>query len=136
MLVSPRSCRALKEYRVKLGQTVLDNVTSYNYLRVVIYDMLNFNEFLKEICDKINICLYQLIKMRKFITADIASIIYKQVVVPLLDYANFLIDSSPAYFIRRIENLHDKALRVIDCKKHKTDDKRNLEIIYRVDLPK
>ena len=38
----------IREYRVKLGQTVLDNVTSYNYLGVVIDDMLNFNEFLKE----------------------------------------------------------------------------------------
>ena len=99
---------------------------SYNYLGVVIDDMLNFNEFLKEKCDKINIRLYQLIKMRKFITADIASIIYKQVIVPLLDYADFLIDSGPAYFIRRIENLHNKALRVIDCKKHKTDNIRNI----------
>ena len=74
--------------------------------------------------------------MRKFITANIASIIYKQVIVPLLDYADFLIDSGPAYYIRRIENLQDKALRVIYCKKHKTVDIHNLEIIYRVDHPK
>ena len=97
---------------------------------------LTFNEFLKEKCDKINVRLYQLVKMRKFITSNIACTIYKQVIIPQLDYADFLIDSGTAYFINRIENLHEKALRLIDCKKHKNLDHCELELLYNIDSPK
>ena len=129
MLMSPRSVCTTHVQHVKLGHVTLDNVTSYNYLGVIIDNMLTFNDFLKEKCDKINIRLYQLIKMRKYITSKIACTIYKQVIVPLLDYADFLIDSGPAYYVRRIDNLHEKAMRLIDCKKHKNAEFHMLESI-------
>ena len=119
MLVSPRAIPSSEQYCVKMGQVPLGNVTSYTYLGVIIDNNLTFNDFLKEKCDKINIRLYQLIKMRKHITSNIACMIYKQVIVPLLDNADFIIDSGPAYLIQRLENLHEKALRLIDCKRHK-----------------
>ena len=53
----------------------------------------------------------------------------------MLDYADFLIESGPSCFIKRIGNLHEKALRVIDCKKHKNVDVINLENIYNIDSP-
>ena len=56
-------------------------------------------------------------------------------IVPLLDYADFLIDSGPAYYIRRIDNLHEKAIRLIDCKKHRNVDVQVLGAIYRLDPP-
>ena len=136
MFVTSRSFTPREQYTVKMGNVTLDNVTNYNYLGVIIDNSLTFSDFLKEKCDKINIRLYQLIKMRKFITSHIACTIYKQVIVPLLDYADFLIDSGPSYFIKRIENLHEKALRLIDCKKHKKAEIGNLEIIYGIDPPK
>ena len=93
MFMTPRNIDNPDVHHVRLGQMTLDNVTSYNYLGVIIDNKLTFNDFLKVKCDKINIRLYQLIKMRKFITSKIACTIYKQVIVPLLDYADFLIDS-------------------------------------------
>ena len=102
MFMTPRNIDNPDVHHVRLSQMTLDNVTSYNYLGVIIDNKLTFNNFLKVKCDKINIRLYQLIKMRKFITSKIACTIYKQVIVPLLDYADFLIDSCPAYYRRRI----------------------------------
>ena len=136
MFVTPRTLNMGVNYHIKMGQVTLDNVTSYNYLGVIIDNKLTFNDFLKDKCDKINNRLYQLIKMRKSITSNIACIIYKQVIIPLLDYADFLIDSGPAYLLRRIENLHEKALRLIDCKTHKKADVHGLETMYRIDPPK
>ena len=98
MLITPNSKRELSpKIYVKMGDTMLDNVAMYSYLGVIIDNALTFNEFLKGKCDKINLRLYQLIKMRKYITSDIACTIYKQVILPLMDYADFLIDSGPAY---------------------------------------
>ena len=137
MLVSPRSMRDTNNHLVvKMGDAALDNVAMYCYLGVIIDNALTFNEFLKEKCDKINMRLYQLIKMRKYITSQIACTIYKQVITPLLDYADFLIDSGSSYFTKRIENLHEKALRLIDCKTHENLDRTELERLYRIDTPR
>ena len=61
---------------VKMGEDILENVTVYNYLDVPIDNTLSFNAFLKGKCEKINVCLYQLAKMRKFIMSKIACTIY------------------------------------------------------------
>ena len=63
MLLAPRNMGISNVQHVKLGQVTLDNVTNYNYLGVIIDNLLIFNDFLKQKCDKINIRLYQLIKM-------------------------------------------------------------------------
>ena len=79
-------------FTIKLGNTVLEEVEVYNYLGVLIDNRLNFGKFLKEKCNKTNLRLRQLGKMRKYITCSIANIIYKQT-IPLFDYADFLIES-------------------------------------------
>ena len=77
---------------IKVGDAHLEEVLSCNYLGVIIDKML-FDRFLKEKCNKINVRLYQLGKLRKFITPDSANIVYKQTIVLLFDYADFLIES-------------------------------------------
>ena len=97
--------------------------------------ILLFNNFLKGKCENINARLCQLAKMRKYITSKMACTIYKQVITPQLDYADFLIDSGSAYYVKRIGNLHEKALRLIDCKMHRNMDQCELEVLYRVEPP-
>ena len=45
----------------------LENVVHYNYLGVVINSCLEFDMFLKEKYNKVNLCVYQLGQMRKYI---------------------------------------------------------------------
>ena len=75
---------------------------------------MSFEEFLKSKCDKINLRLYQLSKMRKYITSNIACTLYKQAILPVFDYADFQIDSGPGYYIRKMDTLHEKAIQLID----------------------
>ena len=77
--------------QLKLGETVLERVQSYNYLGVVIDDNITFEKFMKEKCRRVNERIYQLGKLRKYITSGIMNIIYKQAIIPLIDYADFLI---------------------------------------------
>ena len=61
--------------------------------------------------------MYQLGKMRKYIyiTNRIANMIYKQAIVLLIDYLDFLIDSGPKCIIERLVHLD----LIIDCNGHK-----------------
>ena len=55
-------------------------------------------------------------KVRQFITSKIACTMYKQVILPILDYAGFLNDCGSAYYTKKLNSLHEKAIRLIDCK--------------------
>ena len=120
---------------INMGDCVLKNVDMYNYLGVHIDRELIFDEFFKQKCNKINLKLYHLLNMRKFITSHIATTLYKQAILPLFDYADFLIDSSSKYYVTKLDNLHAKALRLIDCNRHRSDDTDVLENIYLLDTP-
>ena len=96
----------------------LEEVSTYNYLGVIIDNNLVFDGFLKEKCKKINLRLYQLGKLRKYITCDLANTVYKQTIIPLFDYADFLIESGQNKYITRLSDLHVKGVRIIDCNKH------------------
>ena len=60
---------------------------------------------------------------------------YKQAIVPLIDYADFLIDSGPTYYVERIKSLHEKAILIIDCNTNKQMSIANLKVLYRLQSP-
>ena len=123
-------------FPLNLGGTTLERVTSYNYLGVILDDTLCFEKFMKDKCKKINIPIYQLGKMRKYIDNGTSNIIYKQTIIPLFDYADFLIDSGPLYYQTRLLTLHEKAVMIIDCNVHKHSNIIGLERYYRLQPPR
>ena len=103
---------------VEIDGNRLEEVSSYNTLGVIIDNNLVFDGFLKEKCKNINLRLYQLGKLHKYITCDLANTVYKQTIIPLFDYADFLIESRQNKYVTRLNNLHVKGLMIIDCNKH------------------
>ena len=95
-------------------------VHSYIYLGVLIDDGLTFKGVPK---GKINARIYQLGKMRKYITSDIACLIYKQTILPLSDYADLVVGLGPPDKISRLQKMQDRAVRIIDDGMH-----RNLDV--------
>ena len=91
----------------------LENVCKYNYLGMIIDNKLSFNEFVDHKYNKVNLMVYQLGKIRKYISADTACTINKQTIVPLLDYCDFMIESSLVTRYNRLENLQERALKYI-----------------------
>ena len=121
---------------IKLGGVILERVSNYNYLGVILDDTLSFEKFLKEKCKKINMRIYQLGKMRKYIDNQIANTIYKQTIIPIFDYADFLVDSGPTYYRERLMTLHEKAVSIIDCNSHKRATIIELEKCYNLQPPR
>ena len=121
---------------IKMGSERLEEMSSYNYLGVALDNKLKFDSFLKAKCRKINIRLHQLGNLRKFITNNIANSIYKQTIVPLFDYGDFLIESGQNIYIDRLDSIHSKALCIRDCKVHNNMSDHQLENTYRLLSPK
>ena len=74
---------------------VLDRVQSYNYLGVSIDDKLDFDKFLREKYGKVHSRVHQSGKMMKCIDSSTALLVYKQMILPLNDYADFMVKSGP-----------------------------------------
>ena len=75
---SSRDCSICSDAcnRVKVNGEYLDNVHSYNYLGVVVDDTLSYTDFVEQKYNKVNMRLYQLKRLRPYITNDIAKSIY------------------------------------------------------------
>ena len=62
----------------------------------------------------INVRILQLMRMRQYITTDAALTIYKQMIIPLFDYADFMVESASKVKIAKLEKLQENALKCIE----------------------
>ena len=86
----------------------------------------------KDKCNRVNGKIYQLGKLSKFVTSDIANLIYKQTILPVLEYADLMVGSGPAERILRLQKLQEKAIRIIDNNAHVNLDVDILSNLYRL----
>ena len=116
----------------KLNGQRLERVEGYNYLGVSIDEKLDFDKFLREKYSKLHSRVHQLGHMRKYIGSNTANVIYKQMILSLSDYADVMVKSGPRYDITRLDNLHERAIKIIDNKQHPRATLENLRVIYRI----
>ena len=119
------SCQCLDLLcKVSVNGDRLENVHTYNYLGVVVDECLNFTDFVDQKYNKANIRLFQLKRIRPYVTNDIACGIYKQTILPLIDYADFMIESTRPTTHKRLVTLQERAVQCIDnnVSKNKTFD--------------
>ena len=117
---------------VMLNGEILDVVHKYNYLGVIIDDDLTFNSFLTEKCNKVNVRIYKLSRLRKFITSKIACLVYKQTILPVCEYADQMVESGPSDKVNKLQTLQDKAVRIVENKEHKRLGTEGLYFLFRL----
>ena len=97
-------------------QQTLEYVKSYKYLGVDICDDLAMDNYVKNVYKKANYKVHMFSKIRKYITKYAAVMIYKQTIVPYLDYASFLMDSAYQYSLSHLDKIHSRCMRIIENK--------------------
>ena len=80
----------------------------------------------------INARIYQLGKLRKYVTSDIACLIYKQTILHIAEYADLVVESSPTEKVNRLQSLQDKAIRIVDNGQHMNLDVDIVSNLYRI----
>ena len=65
-------------------------------------------------------------------TSDIACLIYKQTILPIAEYADLVVDSSPTQKNIRLQRLQDKAIRIVDNRQHRNLDIDIVSNLYRI----
>ena len=82
-------------------------VNSFLYL-IITYEQAVHNTYIKA-----NKKLFTLRKIRPYISQRISALIYKQFVLPILDYADFLFDSTVKRELDLLDNIQERALTLI-----------------------
>ena len=92
------------------GETIED-VPVYTYLGVVMDRQVNFEAHAKKLIDRTAAKLVQMRKMRRFITRQAAIMVYKNMILPVLEYGNIFLSATNLETRKKMQVLQNKALR-------------------------
>ena len=91
--------------KISLDGEELGKVRSYIYLGVDLNDSLSMNFMIESTHNKANRKVYLLKRKRPYISAGLANQIYKTYILPVVDYADFLVDSGNAFNVNRLDSI-------------------------------
>ena len=100
------------ENRFVLGDCGLDHVNVYNYLGIILDSQMTLKPLFSKIKKIVSTKIYMLVKIRNNIDTNCAVTIYKQTILPLLDYTGFLLISGNVSDRLDLQTLQNDALRV------------------------
>ena len=92
----------------------LQHVSKYEYLGVIMDDILDMNNHIEHITKKVQVKLSILRKIRRHITENSAMRIFKGLIMCHFDYGDFVIDSGTRVNIDKLDRLFVRALRCIE----------------------
>ena len=90
------------------------NVESFVYLGVNLDNKLSFEKIVNGIISRVNGRLLTFARIRKLIDVYTSLAIYKQMILPILDYMSILVDSSVKSKVKKLQPLQNRAIRTIE----------------------
>ena len=117
---------------IDVNGVALNNVSMYKYLGVYLDNTLEFEEAVNETYFKANRKLFTLRRIRSYVSPYVANLIYKQFVLPLLDYVDFIIESAPKRAVDQLDKIQLRAIKIIDRGIHHGNNTVELERLYNL----
>ena len=112
MLVGTRQrLMTVPPLNISLNNVHIESVTSYNYLGVIFDSELSLSQHLSEVYNRVQRKIFHLRKIRKYLDEFASLQIYKQTILPLLDYCGFLNMSGNKNSFSSLQVLQNDALR-------------------------
>lgn len=92
---------------------LLESVTSYKYLGLVLDKNLNYNLMMTQLVNKLNYKIYQQAKLRPLLTKQAALAVYNSMILSYLDYNLLFYSSARKTFQNKFQVIQNKAIRII-----------------------
>ena len=103
----------LEDHHIELVGKRLKKVKSYNYLGVLIDTELKWKEQCNKVINLMRIRLAQLRYIRPTIDEEVALEIYNTMVLPILDYSDYIVEGGPGWVPAKLQVLHNYGLRIV-----------------------
>lgn len=98
----------------EIGETELQYTHDYKYLGVGMDMNLTFNEYLKNLMRNVSFRLGQFCKIRKYISKQTAVMLYKSMILSLLNYGSVFYSSANVSCLKKLQSMQNKAIRIIN----------------------
>ena len=92
---------------------VIERVRQFKYLGVVLDEKLNFVKYIETMTNVVTGKLISLTRIRKYMNMGTSLLLYKQMILPLLDYMCIVVNSSTCRVIKKLHPLQNRAVKVI-----------------------
>jgi hypothetical protein len=96
---------------VAFGTCSLPNVDSYTYLGVTLDTLLTFKKNFAKTNQVVNCRYVKLLRIRHLVPRYVRILIYKQTVLPILDFCSFLTDGYDKGLVDKLQRLQNRCLR-------------------------
>ena len=110
---SKRPLAKVKDFKLKINGTELERVTSYKYLGVTLDPSLNFDKHLHNLLARVTGKVKQLRKMRMFLTKEAAILVYKNMILPILEYGDIFMSAASLENRKKCQIVQNKAFRFV-----------------------
>ena len=91
----------------------LDRVYSYCYLGVTLDPSLTFDKHVSKTIGRVSGKLKQLQKMRYFLNTKASTLVYKNMILPILEYGDIFLSAATKLNRQQLQTLQNRALRII-----------------------
>ena len=94
-----------------MGEDLIQRVSNYTYLGVTLDEQLSFDAHAKTTIKRVSNKVMQLKRMRCFLNRKAATLIYKNMILPIMEYENIFLSSATKANKKKLQILQNKALR-------------------------
>ena len=101
----------LPPFDVKYEDKPLMKVTSYKYLGLTLDHQLNYNLHIKKLISTVSAKLKQFQRMRSFLTVKAAILVYKNMLLPIIEYGDIFLTAASLKNRKKLQTLQNKGLR-------------------------
>ena len=108
---STNSLAKIPRFDIKFAGVVLQTVISYTYLGIPLDNKLNFNTFVNRIISSYTAKLKQFRRMRGFLSTKAALLVYKGMLLPILEYGDIFLIGTSLVNRKKLQVLQNKGLR-------------------------
>ena len=108
---STKALSSLPQPKVIMSRVPLEAVSVYKYLGVSLDSQLNYNLHVNKLISSVTARLKQFRRMRSFLNTKAALMVYKNMLLPMLEYGDIFLSATSIINRKRLQVLQNKGLR-------------------------
>ena len=99
---------------ISLNNVILERGCSYKYLGFIVDGQLHFNKHITSMVNTVSHKLYLLSKIRRYINKEACILIFKTMVLSILEYGDSIYSGTSKFNLEKLEKLFYRGLRLCD----------------------
>ena len=110
---SRMSLAKIKPFALKIDNQAIERVYKYTYLGVILDPILNYDKQISATVARVSGKVKQLRRVREFLNTQAALLVYKNMILPILEYADIFVTAASKENRDKLQVLQNRALRTV-----------------------